>query len=266
MLSLTAEPVSRLFLNLYLIVRFAHLKGVGAERGRELERILKDYCIQKGLSLRSSVGSVSLFNLPASSGLRHEVDAGIRIRDILLYSEYKAYTGPVPKGEVMIFNQKSIDYYFTYALQNGVRPFYRALISDSQIEQSVRKLCYLWSIITVEPHLLPMPVIIRAILRDSHHDFFQPPVYREALRILPHAVRPLNDIIPPDPQKIGQFSLDMNFVLRKGSLDLIADVHQTLSDEIMEQVESSNSPLYFENLADELLTWLPSVGRFSAIR
>ena len=259
MIGLIGEPLSGLFLDLYLISRFVPLKSFGAERGRELERIFEDYCIQKGRGLRSSAGSVLLFDLPASSGLRHEVDSGMKIGNSLLYSEYKAHVGAVPKTEVMVFNQKSLDYYFTYTLQNGARPFFRALISDSYIEQAVRRLCYMWSIITVEPQLLPIPVILRTILRDSHCNLFEPPMRREAVRILPHACRSLNDMLSPDLTKPGRFNLDMTFTLKKGNLDLIADVHQTLSNEILEQIETSIDPLYFESRAAELLASLPSV-------
>lgn len=259
MVSLNADMLGGLFLDMYLIIRFAPLRGFRAERGRELERMLKDYCIQKGRGLRTSAGSLLLFDLPASSGLRHEVDSGMKIGNSLLYSEYKAHVGAVPKTEVMVFNQKSLDYYFTYTLQNGTRPFFRVLISDSYIEQAVRRLCYMWSIITVEPQLVPIPVILRTIMRDSHCNLFEPPMRREAVRILPHACRSLNDMISPDLTKPGRFNLDMAFTLKKGNLDLIADVHQTLSNEILEQIESSIDPLYFESRADELLASLPSV-------
>lgn len=256
MIGLIGEALSGLFLDLYLIIRFAPLKGLGAERGRELERIFQDYCIQKGRGLRTSAGSLLLFDLPASSGLRHEVDSGMKIGNSLLYSEYKAHV--VPKTEVMVFNQKSLDYYFTYALENGARPFFRALISDSYIEKAVRRLCYMWSIITVEPQLLPIPVVLRTILRDIHCSLFEPPIRREAVRILPHACRSLNDILSADPTRVGRFSLDMTFILKKGNLDLITDIHQTLSNEILEQIETID-PLYFESLADELLASLPSL-------
>jgi hypothetical protein len=208
-----------------------------------------NYCTIKNIQLRSQPGSKTLFGCPSASGLRHEVDVGLVAMEGRLFLELKAYSEDIPKNEVMIFNEKSLDYFLSFVLYRDFKPFYRILVSHTPISPEVRKFCYLWKIITVDPDLLPIPTILRVITNDDADEYFDDLTIREGERILSPLVKPLDGLLKLCTIENKEVMLmDIKSILTTSELDDAVEAHEELSDVILKIVEDNN-PGYFENLA-----------------
>jgi hypothetical protein len=131
----------------------------GAERGRCFEGALYTFCERRRFGLSERAGSRTLCNTTSASGLRHESDGVIACADMILHVEAKHLTEEVSKNDLMIFNQKGLDFMLTGDPRLRTRPLYRLLLSGSRLSREARRFSTLWGIITVEPDLMPLPVL-----------------------------------------------------------------------------------------------------------
>jgi hypothetical protein len=131
----------------------------GPQRGRLFENALYDFCARSHLSLNERAGSRSLCYANSASGLRHESDGVITGADIILHVEAKHLTGEVSKNDLLIFNQKGLDFVLTGDARLRSRPLYRLFLSGSPLAEEARRFALLWGIIVVEPNYLPLPTL-----------------------------------------------------------------------------------------------------------
>jgi hypothetical protein len=83
----------------------------GPERGWRWERRIQRELLVAGFSARSLSPGARLLGTFAASGLRHQVDAEIRCERAFVIGEWKSFSGPIPKNEVLRFKAVSDDYY-----------------------------------------------------------------------------------------------------------------------------------------------------------
>lgn len=83
----------------------------GPERGANWERRIERELLLRGFPIRSLVVGAPLLGAFAASGLRHQIDAEIRCERAFVIGEWKAFTGPVPKNEILRFKAVTDDYY-----------------------------------------------------------------------------------------------------------------------------------------------------------
>ncbi|HEV7373545.1 MAG TPA: hypothetical protein VGN95_02420 [Pyrinomonadaceae bacterium] len=131
----------------------------GPERGREFEKIFCRYCEVKGLTLSERPGSRTLCGQKSASGFHHESDAVIAMPSFMVHVELKYLTEELDKNQLLIFNQKGLDFLAASGDSLRRRPLYRLLVSGRLISQEARKFALQWGIITVEPDRMPLPVI-----------------------------------------------------------------------------------------------------------
>jgi hypothetical protein len=132
---------------------------VGPARGRALERAFYRLCAFAGLRLTERAGSRTLRGVRSASGLQHESDAVIGAADITVHVEMKSLFGDVPKNDLMLFNQKGIDFILSDAHEIRSRPCYRVFLSRTPLSFEARRFAAIWGIAVVEPDRLPLAVL-----------------------------------------------------------------------------------------------------------
>jgi hypothetical protein len=131
----------------------------GQERGRAFEDALYVFCERERFWLSERAGSQTLCNALSASGLRHESDGVITCADMILHVETKHLTETVSKNDLMVFNQKGLDFALSGDPRLRSRPLYRMLLSGGPLSREARQFSLLWGIITVEPDLMPLPLL-----------------------------------------------------------------------------------------------------------
>ena len=131
----------------------------GPARGRALEQAFYRLCAFGGLRLTERAGSRTLRGVRSASGLQHESDAVIGAADITLHVEMKSLFGDVPKNDLMLFNQKGIDFILSDAREIRSRPCYRLFLTTTPLSFKARRFAAIWGIAVVEPDRLPLAVL-----------------------------------------------------------------------------------------------------------
>jgi hypothetical protein len=150
----------RAVLGSFALVRFWDGTALaGPARGRAFEAALYDLCDGANFALSERAGSRTLCGASSASGLHHESDAVIATSDVIIHIETKHLTEEASKSCLLEFNQKGLDFVLSGALALQRRPVYRMLVSGGTLSREARRFAALWGIITVEPELLPMPLL-----------------------------------------------------------------------------------------------------------
>jgi hypothetical protein len=152
--------VYRAVLGGFALARLWDRQGLsGPERGRAFESALYRFCENGRLHLSERAGSRTLCGATSASGLKHESDGVIAGPDLILHIETKHLGQEVMKGDLMVFNQKGLDFMLGGAPQLRRRPLYRLFLSGGPLSREARRFALLWGIIVVEPEILPLPLL-----------------------------------------------------------------------------------------------------------
>src|SRR5215472_3731104 len=101
----------------------------GSERGRMFEKLFCRYCERQRLPLSEKPGSRTMCGDKSASGFNHESDAVVALPGFLVHTELKYLTEELNKNELLIFNQKGLDFLAAASLSLRRRPLYRILLS-----------------------------------------------------------------------------------------------------------------------------------------
>jgi len=146
--------------DMFVIVQYWEPPAIpGCERGRLFEDIFYRYCDNRKIRLSERAGSRTLNGQRAASGFLHENDAVVATPDVSIHVELKHLANGLAKNELLIFNQKGLD--FVFADNNVVRqcPLYRIIISATLLSPTARTFALQWGMIVVEPDRLPLPLV-----------------------------------------------------------------------------------------------------------
>ena len=113
----------------------------------------------------------------------------------------------------------------------------------------MRKYCYLYGIIAVEPDVLPIPLLIRMASRPAARRFFQGGLLADFLRLGAAACGPLESRFVPEGQNHLRFDISM---LPEYDLEDLLWLQQELSADVLELVDQER-PGHFEGRADRLI-------------
>lgn len=149
----------QLSLDFFSIINFWQPTSKGIDRGRDFEKIFKEYCEINKFRLSESSGSRTLDGIKSASGFKHENDAVLTTPDFIIYFELKSLTEELKKNELLIFNQKGIDFFISEKYRLKKIPLYRIIISNYILTQEARCFCLYWGIIIIEPDRLPLILI-----------------------------------------------------------------------------------------------------------
>ncbi len=92
-----------------------------------------------GLPLCERAGSRTLRGATTVSGFGHETDAVFAAADLSVQVELKHLSHPVAKINLMIFNQKGLDFLIGGDPQLRRRPLYRMLVSGTPLCDDARR-------------------------------------------------------------------------------------------------------------------------------
>lgn len=185
--------LTRLCLDMFAIV--VHWRPpaaiTGPARGRLFEDIFCRYCRYRGLPLKERPGSRTVDGQLSASGFFHESDGVIITPDLLVHLELKHLGSVVEKNELLIFNQKGLDFLFAKnALLRG-RPFFRVILSGSPLSEAARRFCLNWGISAIEPDRLPLLTLYSFVAEGIVCERVSPAIVEEIQAEIPALIAPL---------------------------------------------------------------------------
>lgn len=234
----------------YLLGRYAPQEIAGWQRGRLWERWVAS---TPGLSRPNAVqgpGSLSLFGVRAASGIAHELDAAALFATWAVITEAKAYGQRSPsKNDIAIFDRKTLDYYVALRRSGVAGPHWRVLASATPLEDGVRRYCYLNGIVSVEPALIPLPMLLRIAGKPDADEWLPEQLLAETVRLGEAAAGPLEARYVPDGPHHLRF--DTSILPPRDLTDLLW-LHKTLSAELVRLV-NRQAPEHYDRRAALLL-------------
>ena len=164
MAQINGPSLHNFFEDLYLFVRFVRLPRMSApDVGRWFERRVANYFNSD--KRYDVLGVTSDMNLVPTSGIRHEFDLLIERGTFLFLFECKC-TKSVKHNDLLLFQEKSFDYWLRLFEVDDGRRLFRVFVTKSAPDDAAREFAYMWNIILVEPSLMPVPQII-SLLSDN---------------------------------------------------------------------------------------------------
>lgn len=145
--------------DLFALAQFWDSPVDGAARGRLFEKIAYRYCEKRQLPLAETAGSRTVRGVRAASGFMHENDAVLAFPEFTVHFELKHLRSDVSKNDLLIFNQKGIDYLLAEDRRLRQLPFFRILLSGGLVNPAARRFALQWGILVIEPDRLPLVLI-----------------------------------------------------------------------------------------------------------
>lgn len=145
--------------DMFAIVQHWQPHARGAARGRLFETIFHRYCDQRGLHVTERPGARTVRHTRSASGFAHETDAVVASPDLTVHFELKHLSVPLGKNEILIFNQKGLDFLFGTDEELWHAPFYRVVLSGEILTPEARRFALQWGIIIIEPDRLPLLMV-----------------------------------------------------------------------------------------------------------
>ena len=237
---------------MYLLARFNPSLLEGAFKGRQWERWASEV-LGSVTSAHQGPGSLTLFGRRSASGVRHEFDAAGGDSSWTLIAEAKAYGESSPsKKEICCFDRKTFDTYVERRLVGERGPHFRVLVSAGPVDDDLRRYCFLYGIVTVDPGLIPLPVLLRMAGRAVADEYFSDAILSELVRLAEPACASMELRYVPDGPDHLRF--DIRRFSRRDLNDLLW-LQKTVSGDLLELVDVT-SPGYFEDLASVLIARL----------
>jgi hypothetical protein len=168
--------------------------GTGIERGRMFESILYRYCCVRNLTLTERAGSRTLRGQGSASGFGHESDGVIATPDLTFHLELKHLSEELGKNDLLIFNQKGLDFLAADSAAIRSKPLYRIIVSGTPLRPEARRFAVQWGILAIEPDRLPLVTLHWLAGRQVPHLIMVDESTQDAIwREIPHLVTPLQD-------------------------------------------------------------------------
>jgi hypothetical protein len=146
-----------LTLDMFAVAQHWEPPGVPAcERGRLFESVLYRYCRARRLKLTETAGSRTLRGARSASGFRHESDGVIATPELTIHLELKHLSEELGKNELLIFNQKGLDFLAADSAALRTKPLYRVIVSGTPLRPEARRFAVQWGILAIEPDRLPL--------------------------------------------------------------------------------------------------------------
>jgi len=153
------QSLYSLAVDLFAVVQHWQPTVHGAERGRLFEAILVRYGKARELPMSEKAGSRTIRGVRSASGFMHENDAVFAFPDFTVHCELKHLTTELSKNELLIFNQKAVDYLMAEGRTLRNLPFYRIILSGGLVSPAARRFAAQWGILIIEPDRLPFLIL-----------------------------------------------------------------------------------------------------------
>lgn len=209
--------------DMFCIIQYWEPLSSGFEKGRVFEEIFYNYCRHRRIDLTERSGSRTIRGQRSASGFLHENDAIIATPELTLQIEIKHLTSELHKNELLIFNQKGIDFLLSGNKSLCSKPFYRMVISGGILSPESRRFAIQWGIHCIEPDRLPL-----LLLHELAHynitglQLETPKVQDEICRVIPTVVTPIQSCI----RQISGFLDEKSELLGPFQVDRVLNVIQ----------------------------------------
>ncbi len=205
-----------LALDWFSIIQYWQPMVSGIEKGREFEKLLQRYSAYRHYALSEKSGSRTIRGQQSASGFMHENDAVIKFPELTIHFEMKHLTTELGKNDLLIFNQKGLDYLAGDNRSLRSRPFYRILLSGHRVSAAARRFALQWGILVIEPDRLPLLTLHElAGYTIPNLDFLSVEIHNEIWEEVPHLVVPLQtrvrqmaQLLDQDGEIIGSHRID----------------------------------------------------------
>ncbi|MFN2503678.1 MAG: hypothetical protein ABR540_05505 [Acidimicrobiales bacterium] len=128
------------------------------------------------------------------SGLYHQIDEQTDCGDALVIGEWKAYSGYIPKNDLLRFKAATDDYWLA-GLPGGRMPVVRIFGGTGRLTEAMRVYAAHWGIVLVTPDRWPVPALCDEDLLWSPGELNPPPCVDR--RTMASLVRPLSAVLAP---------------------------------------------------------------------
>ena len=186
------DLLRRFTLDAYIAARYGEQSD-----GRLFENALTEISHLLGFAYVQGPGSLNLFGTPAASGLRHELDVAMADPGIIIMVEAKDLGNGIGKNDVMLFLQKTFDYYLGKLSEGRRDPTWRILVSATLVDPELSVFCIQQGLILVDPTCLPLPVLLRYVSHPKAEELFDDAQLSEAVRLFEPACWPIERIFVP---------------------------------------------------------------------
>jgi hypothetical protein len=237
-----------LVIDLFGVVEYWEPSLTGPARGRLFEGLLYRYCDHRGLTLSERAGSRSLRCERSASGFQHESDAVITTPECTVHLELKHLSQELGKNELMVFNQKGLD--FLLADSPAVRriPLHRVVVSGGPLTPSARRFALLWGIHIVEPERLPL-LLLHQLARRAAATGVTSEEAQEICREVPALLVSLQDRLLRFASHLGT---DGEIIARYRA-DRVLNKLQRISGDLYWMNQDEQDPGWLENRYEALV-------------
>ncbi len=233
-----------------LLCRFAldaHILAKYGESpdGRVFEAALVEIAHLIGFRTIQGPGSLSLFGTPSASKSRHEIDLAMIAPGMLGIAEAKDRKNGVGKNDVMIFIQKTFDYYLSRIVEGRRGPTWRFLVSATPVGYDLCVYCIRQGVIVVDPTFIPIPSLLRFIGKAEAEEVFNDTELAEADRLFEPACQPLERVfwfqdnqLHLDLERfVGREASDAQWLAEQMTSDILEHIAQSDGDALRERWE-----------------------------
>lgn len=140
-------------------VAFQDMEIRGPARGWRWEERIADTLARRGYPVDAGPGGIRVFGVIPASGLRHQTDAALSCIDAHVLGEWKSFTGPVPKNELLRFKAATDDLYDAFARRLPRQPVLRLFGVGGEVSPQLRWYAARHGIALVERSRWPAPVL-----------------------------------------------------------------------------------------------------------
>lgn len=153
--------------DLYTLAQDADAGGPlvrGPARGWSWEARITGALASRGYPVEPMPGGVRVFGVVPASGLRHQTDAALHCADAHVIGEWKSYSGPVPKNELLRFKAATDDLYDSLVKRLPRRPVLRLFGVGGDASSQLRWYAARHGLSLIERSRWPAPVLADPIL------------------------------------------------------------------------------------------------------
>ena len=174
--------------------------------------------------------------LPAASGLFHEHDLGIRGRvrgeSVMVVFEMKHRRGGrVPKEDLLVFNQKTLDFFFAMTAARNSGRLLRAFVTNGRLDYSLHAWALGWGIVLVDSALEPIPVLAAAA-RDAAALVADMDAIVQTAERLGRLIRPLDQVLVASTLTPARKLLDLSTIPSGPEMASLVTQQATLGDRL----------------------------------
>lgn len=180
--------LASLCLDLFLLGH-AHVEAGQAGEGFAFERRVRRHLDAIGLP---NARGFRVFGHRSISGLYHQLDEQTACHDSLVIGEWKAYSGQIPKNDLLRFKAATDDYWLAEPEHVSI-PVVRVFGGTGSVTESMRRYAAHWGIILLTPERWPIPSLCDQDLLWADGDLDGPSA--PDLRTMTNLIRPMSDLL-----------------------------------------------------------------------